>query len=88
MIVMKDKINTIKALSFEEALKELEILVKRLEEGTLPLEEAIASYEYGHHLKKHCDEKLKAAQLKIEAIVVNSQGETTVQPFKDEALSS
>lgn len=58
-------------LSFEEALVELETLVSRLEKGDVALAQAVESYERGAALKKHCETTLRAAQEKIEKIVLN-----------------
>lgn len=64
----------VKALSFEQALKELEGIVKRLEQGSVPLEESIAIYERGDALRRHCDGLLKAAEAKVEKIRVATDG--------------
>jgi exodeoxyribonuclease VII small subunit len=64
----------ISTLSFEQALQELEKIVRHLESGDIPLEESISSYERGVSLKKHCEEKLKNAQLKIEKITLDQNG--------------
>lgn len=68
-------------LTFEQALQELEGLVRRLEEGRLPLEEAIQSYERGTVLKRHCETKLKAARLRVEQITLGPDGEVAQAPF-------
>ncbi len=65
---------SIGTLSFEEALAELEAVVRSLDEGKAPLEEAILSYERGVLLKKHCEKKLTEATLKIEKILVAPDG--------------
>ena len=75
---------TIEKLSFEEALGELESLVRRLEEGKCPLDEAIKTFERGIGLKNHCDTKLKNARLKVEQILENSDGTVTMKPFLNE----
>ena len=62
------------ALSFEQALKELEGIVARLEQGSVPLEESIAIYERGDALRRHCDGLLKAAEAKVEKIRVATDG--------------
>ncbi len=54
--------------SFEEAYRELEATVRRLEEGDLTLEEALASYEQGMRLARHCQAELDAAQLRVEQL--------------------
>lgn len=69
----------IKAMSFEEALAELEGVVDRLESGDVPLEQSIALYERGEALRKHCEDRLKAAELRVEKIV--GGGEAT-EPFE------
>ena len=62
-------------LSFEDALSRLEGIVSRLESGQAPLEESIALYEEGARLKTHCETRLKAAQLRVEKIVVGADGQ-------------
>lgn len=62
-------------LSFEDALSRLESIVSRLESGQAPLEESITLYEEGARLKAHCEERLKAAQLRVEKIVVGADGQ-------------
>lgn len=71
----------IKSLSFEVALKELEGIVEKLERGEAPLEESIAIYERGAALKAHCESKLKDAQLKVEKIVIDANGQAGTAPF-------
>lgn len=70
---MADDAN-ITALSFEEALKELEQIVSRLESGDAALEEAIGLYERGDQLRKQCAARLDAAQARIEAIRLDAEG--------------
>ncbi|AFB28991.1 exodeoxyribonuclease VII small subunit [Rickettsia rickettsii] len=55
-------------ISFEEALKELEEIVKKIDAGQESLETAVNSFERGILLKNHCEKKLKEARLKIEKI--------------------
>jgi exodeoxyribonuclease VII small subunit len=62
------------ALSFEQALAELERIVAQLERGDVALEESIRAYERGAALKSHCEAKLKDAQLKVEQIVLTPEG--------------
>lgn len=64
----------VSALSFEQALKELEGIVTRLEQGSVPLEESIAIYERGDALRAHCDKLLKAAEAKVEKIRLSADG--------------
>ncbi|MCW3836404.1 exodeoxyribonuclease VII small subunit [Sphingomonas canadensis] len=61
-------------LSFEEALKELENIVARLERGDAALQEAIDLYERGDLLRRQCQRRLDAAQSRIEAIRVDADG--------------
>jgi exodeoxyribonuclease VII small subunit len=68
-------------LSFEEALSELEKIVRQLETGGGDLRTSIDSYERGMALKKLCDGKLKEAQGRIEKITVGEGGKTTTEPF-------
>lgn len=67
-------------MTFEEALTQLEQLVRSLENGQLPLEDALQSFEKGVQLKTICEEKLKNAQLKIDQ-VMNKNGVYQVTPF-------
>ena len=62
------KERAIENLNFEDSLKELEEIVERLENGQGSLEDAIAAYERGSMLKKHCQAKLDEARLKVEKI--------------------
>ena len=64
----------IAALSFEDALAELERIVRQLEEGRAKLDDAIASYERGTLLRRHCEAKLREAQAKVERIMVTADG--------------
>lgn len=64
-------------MSFEEALAELEVIVRQLETGDVELEKSIAIYERGAALKAHCDARLKSAELKVEQIVQGANGPTT-----------
>jgi exodeoxyribonuclease VII small subunit len=70
-------------MSFEEAMKALEGIVDRLESGEAPLEESIALYERGAALKKHCEAKLKAAEMRVSTITDGADG-TATAPFADE----
>lgn len=70
----------IAALSFEEALAELERIVRQLEEGNAKLDEAITAYERGTALKRHCESKLREAQTKVERITVAADGTVSAEP--------
>ena len=67
-------------LSFEAALKELEEIVSRLEQGEVELDDSIALYERGQALKAHCETKLKAAEGRLEKIVQGAKGPQGVEP--------
>jgi exodeoxyribonuclease VII small subunit len=67
-------------LSFEEALAELEKIVRRLEEGKVKLEEAIDAYQRGAALKRHCEAKLAEAQARIEKITIGPGGAVGSEP--------
>lgn len=62
-------------MSFEEALKELEGIVGRLESGDEPLDSSIALYERGSQLRQLCAARLDAAQARIEAIRLDADGQ-------------
>lgn len=64
-------------LCFEDALAELENIVRRLEEGSGKLEDAIVAYERGVTLQRHCDAKLQEAQARVERIVLGRDGSAT-----------
>jgi exodeoxyribonuclease VII small subunit len=72
----------IAAMSFEEALAELEQIVKRLEEGKGKLDEAITSYERGAQLKQHCESKLGEAQGRVDKIVRQGDGSLAAEAAK------
>ena len=69
-------------LNFEDALKALEDIVRRLESGDAPLEESIDLYARGDALRGHCQARLDAAQARIEAIVAGPDGKPIgLRPF-------
>jgi exodeoxyribonuclease VII small subunit len=72
----------IAAMSFEDALAELEGIVRRLEGGQVKLDDAIQSYERGAQLKRHCETKLNEAQQRVDRIVIGQDGAVTVEPAK------
>ncbi|RJF94893.1 exodeoxyribonuclease VII small subunit [Oleomonas cavernae] len=71
----------ITSLSFEAALKELEGIVRQLEDGRVDLEASIDIYGRGALLKRHCEAKLAQAKAKIEAIVTGPDGEIATRAF-------
>ena len=69
-------------LGFEDALKELEDIVRALESGDGKLDDAIASYERGAALKKHCEGKLAEAKNRIERISFADDNAATIEPIE------
>ena len=61
-------------LSFERAIEELELIVKRLEDGKVPLEESVAIYERGEALKRRCEELLHQAEARVQKITLDAGG--------------
>ena len=69
-------------LSFEEALRQLESIVRRLESGDVPLDESISLYSQGEELRKRCLERLQAAEARIAKLTRDAGGAVTgAQPF-------
>ncbi len=69
-------------LSFEEALAELEKLVRQLEDGKAKLDDALGAYERGELLRKHCEAKLRAAEARIAVITgADAEGGLSLKPF-------
>ena len=68
-------------LTFEDALMQLENIVRELEAGKIKLDDAVEAYEKATALKKFCEDKLKSAQLKIEKINIAPDGNVTTQEF-------
>jgi exodeoxyribonuclease VII small subunit len=66
-------------MTFEEALKSLEEIVEQLDSGEIDLDKAVEAYEKGTILKAHCEKKLKEAQLRVEKIEVDKDGELTTK---------
>jgi exodeoxyribonuclease VII small subunit len=64
----------ISAMTFEQALAELEAIVGKLESGQAPLEDSIQMYERGARLKAHCEARLEAARLRVEQITKKAGG--------------
>jgi len=70
-------VTDVKQLSFERAIDELESIVKRLEDGKVPLEESVAIYERGEALKRRCEELLRQAEARVEKITTDAGGRAT-----------
>ena len=67
----------IKQLPFEQAIEELESIVKRLEEGKVPLEESVTIYERGEALKRRCEDLLRQAEARVQKITLDTAGNPT-----------
>jgi exodeoxyribonuclease VII small subunit len=81
---MDEQARNIAAMSFEDALKALEDVVRKLESGEVPLDESIELYERGELLRQHCQARLDAAQARIEKIVAGGDGKpVATEPFGD-----
>jgi exodeoxyribonuclease VII small subunit len=76
--IMAEKTNSdVTQLTFERAIEELETIVKRLEEGKVPLEESVAIYERGELLKRRCEDLLRQAEARVEKITLDAAGKPT-----------
>ncbi len=71
----------IDAMSFEEAMQELEVIVRKLESGDIVLADSLAAYGRGTALKAHCQKTLNDARLKVEKIMQDEQGRVSTQPL-------
>jgi exodeoxyribonuclease VII small subunit len=69
-------------MTFEDALAELEQIVRGLEGGQQKLEDAITAYERGAALRKHCESKLAEAEARVAAIVRSADGSITTRPLE------
>jgi exodeoxyribonuclease VII small subunit len=70
------------AMSFEDALAELEQIVRALESGQQKLEDAISAYERGAALRQHCEAKLAEAEARVAAIVERADGTLGTRPLE------
>jgi exodeoxyribonuclease VII small subunit len=73
------KATDVGTLSFEDALAELEQIVRALESGQQKLEDAITAYERGAALRRHCEAKLAEAEARVAAIVQHADGTLTTR---------
>ena len=76
-----------KSLSFEDAIHQLEQIVKDLEAGDLPLEKAIKTFEEGVRLSKFCTKKLNETEKRITVLLENEMGDLVEEPFGNEDTS-
>ena len=73
--------DTSEELTFEDALSQLENIVRELETGRIKLDDAVASYTKAVSLKNFCEQKLKDAQMKIEKIETAADNTLSVTPL-------
>jgi exodeoxyribonuclease VII small subunit len=72
----------VEQLSFERAIEELESIVRRLEDGKVPLEESVAIYERGEALKRRCEDLLRQAEARVQKITLDASGTPTgIEPL-------
>ena len=71
----------VEQLSFEAALRELEAIVSKLEQGDVDLEDSIVLYERGQALKAYCEQKLRSAESRLEKIVAGPKGAERTEPM-------
>jgi exodeoxyribonuclease VII small subunit len=72
------------SLTFEQSMQELETLVSKMEQGDLPLEEALQSFERGIQLARHSEQKLKDAEQKVQ-ILTSQNGQQHLKDFEPDA---
>jgi len=82
LLAMTETDPDIAAMTFEDALRALEEVVRGLESGEVPLDATISLYERGEKLRAHCQARLDAAQARIEQVVACGAGQATgTTPF-------
>jgi len=74
---------SIEKMTFEEAMDELTLLVKKLDSDQESLSDAINAFERGIQLKTYCEKKLREAKLRVEKIVASSNGEVSYETLED-----
>ena len=72
--------------NFEKALNKLEKIVEELENGDLPLDEALKKYEEGVKLAGFCSKKLEAAQKKVEILIKSGKNGAELEPFNEKKM--
>lgn len=71
------------ANTFEQSLDQLEAVVKKLEEGDMPLEESLELFEKGVRLSRDCRERLAKAERRIEVLLKDANGELKLEPMEE-----
>lgn len=79
---------TEKNQTFEVSLAELEKIVRRLEEGDLPLDESLELFEKGVRLSRECRERLNQAERRIEVLLRDEDGNATLHEIAGEDLQA
>ena len=79
-----ENLKPIAELSFEEAMTELESVVRRLDSGNIKLEDAVQTYERGVQLKNHCAEKLQSAKSKIDLLILKNDTPIGTENFENQ----
>ncbi|HEU5238817.1 MAG TPA: exodeoxyribonuclease VII small subunit [Pyrinomonadaceae bacterium] len=77
-----------KPKSFESSLEQLELIVRELEQGELPLERSLELFEQGVKLSRECQERLNQAERRIEILMRDNQGRPATRPFEPESEAS
>lgn len=72
----------IQALSFEDAMTQLEEIVQKLEGGRVSLDDSIALYTRGDHLRRHCSTRLRDAESRVEKLIAGEGGVTGTTPLE------
>ena len=70
-----------KEMKFETAMGRLEDIVKKMEDGDMPLEDSLKLFEEGDKLARICDQKLQSAEKRIEILLKNQDGKIAALPF-------
>jgi exodeoxyribonuclease VII small subunit len=82
MLASAESVQTpLEQLTFEAALRELEAIVAKLEQGDVDLDDSIVLYERGQALKGHCEQKLRSAESRLEKIVPGPKGAERTEPL-------
>lgn len=84
MAAANKKLPAIESLSFEDAMRELEAIVRGMETGQVELERAMQDYTRGAELRAHCARKLAEAKMKVEQITQGADGVPGAIPFEGE----
>lgn len=74
-----------KPKTFESSLEQLELIVRELEQGELPLERSLELFEQGVKLSRECQERLSEAERRIEILMRDNQGRPAARPFEPES---